>query len=343
MQRAIIRTTVLAIALMAMASFAAAAVPQVINYQGRLTDASGTPLDTAVSMTFAIYDDSTAGTLGWSESHDPVVVTNGLFSVLLGSVNPIHDTVFNGPNRWLQVTVGGSAMEPRTRLVTVPYAFRVSTVDSAFGGTIHNDLEVSGHVGVETNPSLTYALNVGGDVKIDTNLWVENGKIDIVPSGHAVPVGYKLYVLGNVRTDSVLEATEGIKTGDGASGDGIRFGKKFFSTFGGPDSVLIAECYSGELWFRWNGTTRELLLHETNAGNDYCHWLVGRSDTTTSAIIWANSFIGLGGWKLLAGFPSNGQCAIVYITSERSDGGFVHLHCMWSNDKFIAHYSYRYQ
>ena len=52
-------------------------VPQQINYQGVLADNAGAPLDGTYSMTFAIYDAATLGTLAWSETQGSVTVTNG--------------------------------------------------------------------------------------------------------------------------------------------------------------------------------------------------------------------------------------------------------------------------
>ena len=37
-------------------------VPQLISYQGQLTSIGGTPLDTTVTITFAIYDSQAGGT-----------------------------------------------------------------------------------------------------------------------------------------------------------------------------------------------------------------------------------------------------------------------------------------
>jgi hypothetical protein len=62
-----------------------------IQYQGHLTDALGAPLDTAINMTFTIYDDPLEGSVWWTETQDSVMVVNGLFHVLLESVNGIID------------------------------------------------------------------------------------------------------------------------------------------------------------------------------------------------------------------------------------------------------------
>ena len=67
-----------------------------LNYQGRLTDASSDPVADAIySVVFTIYDDPTAGTSVWTETQN-VTTSGGSFSVLLGSVTPILDTVFIG-------------------------------------------------------------------------------------------------------------------------------------------------------------------------------------------------------------------------------------------------------
>ncbi|MCK4417789.1 MAG: hypothetical protein KAV99_06445, partial [Candidatus Latescibacteria bacterium] len=52
-----------------MFSFSSAQVPQMINYQGKLTTASGGCVgDTTISMTFKIYADLTTPTSLWSET-----------------------------------------------------------------------------------------------------------------------------------------------------------------------------------------------------------------------------------------------------------------------------------
>ncbi|MFH2036655.1 MAG: hypothetical protein ABIJ45_09655 [Candidatus Zixiibacteriota bacterium] len=107
-------------------------VPKIINYQGRLTTNLGAPLDTTVSIIFAIYDDSTGGNMKWSETQGAVVVTDGIFNVLLGSSTQIMDTVFNNENRYLGIQIGTDPeISPRTRIVSVGYALHAKTTDTA--------------------------------------------------------------------------------------------------------------------------------------------------------------------------------------------------------------------
>jgi hypothetical protein len=113
-----------------------------MNYQGRLTDQEGRPLDDTLLLAFAIYDDSTSGSLIWTEAHDSVIVTEGLFTVLLGSANPLSDTMFADTVRWLQITIEGEPIVPRIRLISAPFAFRAATVDGATGGVISGDVDI---------------------------------------------------------------------------------------------------------------------------------------------------------------------------------------------------------
>ena len=135
---------ILACLIMCVASGITAA-PQQINYQGYLTDTGGSPLDTTVAMTFKLYTDSTAGTLLWTEIRPSITVTDGLFNVRIGQVTALGDDVFNNAQVWLGITVGNnSEMTPRSRIVSIGYAYRVGTVDGASGGTVISDLVVQG-------------------------------------------------------------------------------------------------------------------------------------------------------------------------------------------------------
>jgi len=124
-----------------------AAVPNTVNYQGRLTDTLGQPLDTTIDLTFTIYDDSLGGSIIWTETHASVEISDGLFSLWLGTIDSLGSDIFTDPGRYLAITVGLEPEGiPRTRLAAVPYAFRVSTVDGATGGTIGSELTVDGRL-----------------------------------------------------------------------------------------------------------------------------------------------------------------------------------------------------
>jgi len=221
MKRIVSLTVILSIALLALTSIAKASAPGMINYQGRLTDESGEPLNDTLSMIFAIYDDSTAGDSVWSELHNSVIVSEGLFTVLLGTTVPIDDSVFADTARWLQITVEGEDIEPRTRLVSAPYAFRAATVDGATGGIISGDVRIQSDLSVSGKATIgpghtntgSYAF-VAGESNTASGQWATvGGGTDNVASGEEATVGG-----GHNNTADTNRATVGGGSNNTASG-----------------------------------------------------------------------------------------------------------------------------
>lgn len=109
-----------------------------INYQGRLADSGGTPINDTLAMQFALYDSDGAGTLLWGpETHATVPVSDGLFSVGLGSqtAGGIPTSVLSG-DVWLEITVDGETLSPREQLRAVPYAMQASVALTVPDGSI---------------------------------------------------------------------------------------------------------------------------------------------------------------------------------------------------------------
>ena len=117
----------------------AQSVPALINYQGRLSDASGSPLPTLdYQLTFNIYDSTNGGNLIWGPQifdgmngvagHGlKVPVVYGYFNVMLGPTDTNGVSLanaFNDTNRFVEIKVGtNSAIKPRQQILTAPYAF----------------------------------------------------------------------------------------------------------------------------------------------------------------------------------------------------------------------------
>jgi hypothetical protein len=137
-----------------------------VNYQGRLADNAGLPLDGSYGMSFALYDAATDGNLIWGpENHTAVPVSEGLFSVGLGSQTSggIPTSVWNG-DRYLEITVGGETLSPRELIRSVPIAGMALTVpdgaitsDEIADSAVTSDEIATGAVGSDkvANNSLT--------------------------------------------------------------------------------------------------------------------------------------------------------------------------------------------
>jgi hypothetical protein len=109
-----------------------AEVPQLINYQGRLTDPGGKAITGTYTFTFRLYDDATAGDKQWEEEQTLSLVQadNGIFNVVLGTVAELTTVDFNSP-LWLSVQVADDdEMTPRQRLTATGYAINADSLDS---------------------------------------------------------------------------------------------------------------------------------------------------------------------------------------------------------------------
>ena len=108
------------------------AVPPLINYQGKLTATEGGCINDTVRMIFSIYPDTLGSPADWSETQPGVIIKDGVFNVLLGSVDSIPASVFDGNTKFLGIQVeSDSEMRPRRPIVTSAYAFRSQTADTA--------------------------------------------------------------------------------------------------------------------------------------------------------------------------------------------------------------------
>ncbi len=199
----------------AVAQGGSADIPNTIGYQGYLTDSGGTPIETPVNMTFALYPALSGGSPVWAEVHQGVQPNQGLFSVELGgSGSPIYANDLDS-ERWLGVTVSGDdEMDPRQKLSSVAYSLRAdvanratvldapdgSPVDAVYVDNDGNvgigtntptvELEVIGEVNVvHTNPIHVGAITDNGTTELDTatDIWV-SGRYAYVTSGYGLEI-----------------------------------------------------------------------------------------------------------------------------------------------------------
>lgn len=140
-------------------------VPMYINYQGKLTDSLGNPLTGDVWITFGIWDAPDEGSLKWfSNPRTMIHVEDGLFSYELGSAYPLSADIFADPDTWLEITVGSQIIQPRTRLVSVPYAMKAGD-DGDWADSSEHIYREDGFVGIGmTNPKTK--LEVAGVMRI---------------------------------------------------------------------------------------------------------------------------------------------------------------------------------
>ena len=86
-------------------ALAQSASPQVIPFQGRLTNQAGTPYNNGqYSIIYNLYGQAVGGGTLWTERHEKVGVVNGMVNVFLGSINALTTVDFSTV-KYLGITV----------------------------------------------------------------------------------------------------------------------------------------------------------------------------------------------------------------------------------------------
>jgi hypothetical protein len=256
---------------------AAAGVPGKMNYQGLLADGvTHDPLPGTYAMTFRIFDVAAGGTDLWHETQEVTVDSLGVFTVMLGSDNPI-DIPFTG-DRWLEVTVGAEILSPRRELVSVPFAFYAANAESL------NGLDATAFAASTHNHDDRYytesELNSAGTLNNGANP-VDWTKLKSVPAGFADGTddtgpgdGYSLDAADGYPTDVVYVDNGGFV------GVGTTAPERLLHLFRGSAGAVTA-MDGAELVVEDEGNTRINLLNPSNKSGGICF-----GDNDDSSVGW---------------------------------------------------------
>lgn len=159
--------------LILLAATSSADVPQLITYQGVLTDSSGAPYTGTKLVKFTIYDNTSTNI--WNSGFINITFTDGLFSVILGdSPQPtLPSAAFSSDTLLtLGITVDtDSEISPRTRFTTVGFSFQSQNAQNAdlLDGLNSTDFSSSSHNhGWENVGSIVRTVDVNDKVKVGT-------------------------------------------------------------------------------------------------------------------------------------------------------------------------------
>ena len=134
-------------------SASALAVPSTALHQGRLFDSAGTPLDSTVDVSFALFDVQTGGTALWSETQS-ITFEAGYFQAVLGNTSALDDSILDGSDAWIEITVDGDVLD-RQPLHSVPFALRAGTATNLIGGVVDaSSISVGGTTIVDESGTL---------------------------------------------------------------------------------------------------------------------------------------------------------------------------------------------
>jgi hypothetical protein len=128
----------------------AAPVTKSISYQGKMTDASGTPLTGSYTVLFSLYEVSSGGTALAADTH-VVQAAKGLFTTQVTA----DSQLFDGRALWLGIKVGADAeMTPRQEFRPVPYALSLKP------GSWITSNDVSSALNLQNTEKFGIALNI---------------------------------------------------------------------------------------------------------------------------------------------------------------------------------------
>jgi len=109
-------------------------VPPVVSFRGVLADENGKALTDLVGVTFSLYQDSQGGSPLWLETQNVQPDRTGHYAVQLGSITSLPANLFaSGEARWLGVQVQDHPEQPRTMLISVPYAMKAMDAETIGG------------------------------------------------------------------------------------------------------------------------------------------------------------------------------------------------------------------
>jgi hypothetical protein len=258
----------LAILLVLLWSTAAGAVPNTINFTGRLSTSTGA-VTGSVDITLRLFPAADRGTALWSEVQRGVGADNGLVFLELGKGTTLDENVLDGRQLFLEIVIGNETLAPRLPLNSVPYAVRTEAAATAdlLGGMFGaSDVvtQVTGKDGVA-------AIKSGNGVSVGlSTAGCTNGQVYKF-NGTTFACGAdanNTYTGGNgitVSGTTVSLATTGCTNGQVYKFNGTSFacaadaGTNFTAGIGidltgGAIALNSSGCAAGSVW-KFNGTT----------------------------------------------------------------------------------------
>jgi hypothetical protein len=210
-------------------------VPPMVRFSGALTDVNSKPLTGLVGVTFSLYKDSQRGGPLWVETQNVQADKNGHYSVMLGSTSSqgLPGNLFvSGEARWLGVQAQGQAEQPRTLLMSVPYALKAADAET-LGGKPFSAFQLAapqsnngGRQKVQPAAEQPNEIRCAGSAACKTGfvpLFSSNGGSSKVGDSIISQSGKNIAIAGtqSVTTSANASAILGTNTGTSGSSNGV--------------------------------------------------------------------------------------------------------------------------
>jgi hypothetical protein len=280
---------------------AEAAAPNIISYQGRLTNAAGILQNGSFDFKFSIYDDSTVGAPDlklWPAGAPGTItlpVTDGVFNVNIGDVpGGFPDALtydFNtNPNVYLQVEVFNSGtasfetLTPRQQITSTGYAINANSVQGRTPGTgadnlltlnASGNIDFGGSIITTANIVAGSALTGGTALLVNTANTYTGNLVDLQVNGNS-----KMSVneTGSLSLDGTLTV------GDGSGNDYLSFNEEATNpSCAAGEYKIWANSADGKFKKCQNGITSDLDTTGGGAGTLQDAYNNGGSIATSNA------------------------------------------------------------
>ena len=218
--------------LIVLGGFSLGQIPQLINYQGYLTDGDGGPLSGEYTIEFMIYDNIEDGTLLWSENQE-MIFYEGRFNIILGATTPFPTTLFEDDNRFLAIKVGNDPeMTPRKQITSVAYALKSQNTDSL------NSFSSDDFVKQGEENSVTIAMIDETILSSIDGVTSNGGDVDLV-------AGDNISILSNNEDKRITISASGGDSGDDLGNhtarQNLQMNNKWISNDGNDEGIYVSE------------------------------------------------------------------------------------------------------
>jgi hypothetical protein len=290
-------------------------VPKTISYQGYLANASGVPVDGTVTMVFTIFDVPSGGSPIWGETQLNVPVINGIYNVILGSVNAINLS-FDSPY-YLVISIDGEELLPRKAITSVGYAFRAYTVDvvpshvhggadittgtvseSRIDAAIARTAALTAHTSSTNNPHATTATQVGAATAIHNHSGADIASGTVSEPRIDAAIARTAALLAHSSNTNNPHATTAAQVGAALAGHNHdtayvnAAGDTMTGTLNISGGNLLLNSGGPDTWISTGGDNRLSLRTNTNATNSRA-WieLWGNDATRAGELALAGTYI----------------------------------------------------
>lgn len=175
----------------------------ILSIQGILKKANGEAVaDGNYDITFKLYKNAETGQPEWTEQQLDVEVISGIYSTVLGNIEPLDiafDTIY-----YLGVTVGSTEMKPRTQLTSAPYALALIGESNRFpsSGLVKADsVQLKGGVLARAGIPGANGVNRNGYAFMANNGKKDSGLFSTPTSGNV-----SLYVANNEKLKATADS-----------------------------------------------------------------------------------------------------------------------------------------